>query len=279
MRTPLIFVAAVVSSVWPVSHRSASVDQMDVLSAVGMRQVLVELAPMFERAAGHTLRLAFDSGATIVRRIEAGEAADVVVVPHDAAGQLAAAGKVMGDSITDVASSRVGVAVRAGARHPDISSPAALRQTLLAVRSVARPDPAQGGSSGLHIQKTFERLGIADALAATSVLSSHPDREDEMPGVRLARGEAELALHQIQELAVPGVVVIGPLPGGLDGQFMFAAALVSGTPQADAGRELIAFLLTAHAKAVINGKGMQAAGGDIRAAHVSGRRQFVRTAR
>ncbi len=230
-----------------------------------MRQVLVELAPRFERATGHSLRLTFDSAATIVRRIEAGEAADVVFVPHDAARRLAATRKVLTDSITDMASSRVGVAVRAGAPRPDIASAAALRQTLLAARSVARPDPAQGGSSGLHIQKTFERLGIADAMAAKSILSSHPDREEEMPAARVARGEAEIALHQIQELlAVGGVVLIGPLPGDLDGQFMFSAAVVSGTAHADAGRTLIAFLASPQARAVMNSKGMQAAAGQVK---------------
>lgn len=260
---PLMFVAAIVSSLWPTAHRATSAEQTKVLSAVGMRQVLVELVPIFERATGHSVHLAYDSGAMIVRRIEAGEAADVVFLPRDAAVQLAAARKVIGDSITDVARSRVGVAVRTGAPRPDIASAAALRHTLLAARTVARPDPAMGGSSGLHIQKTFERLGIAEAMAAKSILSSHPDREDEMPAARVARGEAEIALHQIQELlAVPGVVVIGPLPGELDGQFVFSAALVSGTRQADAGRKLIAFLVTPQAKAVMNRKGMQAGGSE-----------------
>jgi molybdate transport system substrate-binding protein len=260
-----LFVAAVVSCLWPVSNGCAAVDQLTVLSAVGMRQVLVALAPAVERATGQTLRLAFDSGATIVRRIEAGETADVVLIPRDAARRLIAARKIDEESLTDVASARVGVAVRAGAQRPDIASAATLREALLAARSVARPDPAQGGSSGLHIQRTIERLGIADAIAAKSVLSSHPDREDEMPAARVARGEAEIALHQIQELlAVPGVVVVGPLPGDLDGQFMFSAALVSGTKHAEAGRQLIAVLVTAEAKTLMNSKGMHAAGGDVK---------------
>ena len=263
MRKPLIFVVAVLAALWAVPHRSAAAfDQIVVLTAVGMRQALVELAPNFERATGHSLVLAFDSGAMIARRVEAGEAADVVLLPHDAALELAFVRKVVEDSITELASSRVGVAVRAGAPRPDIATAAALRQTLLAARSIARPDPARGGSSGLHIQKTVERLGIADAVAAKSILSSHPDRENEMPAARVARGEAEIALHQIQELlAVPGVAVIGPLPGDLDGQFLFSAALVSGTRHAGAGTELIAFLTTPQAKAVVKSKGMEPAGG------------------
>ena len=256
----LMFVAGV-GCLSPAGYVFASADEIQVLSAVGMRQVLVELAPIFERATGHRLHLAFDSGAVIVRRIQSGQAADVILVPDDGLRQLAAVGKIAADSMTAVASSRVGVAVRAGAPRPNIASAAALRRTLLAARTVARPDPAMGGSSGLHIQKTFEQLGIADAIAPKSILSSQPDREDEMPAARVASGEAEIALHQIQELlAVPGVVVIGPLPGELDRQFVFSAALVSGTRQADAGRKLIAFLVTPQAREVMNRKGMQAAG-------------------
>ena len=240
--------------------RTARADELTVLSAVGMRHVLVELAATFEQATGHRLKMTFDSGAMIVRRIERGEAADVIFVPHDAARQLAQSRKAVESSLTDLASSRVGVAVRAGAARPDISSPEALKQTLLRAKSISRPDPAQGGSSGLHIQKVLERLGIADAVAAKTVLSSRPDREDEMPARRVARGEAEIALHQVQELlAVPGVVVLGPLPGDLDATFLFSAVLVSGTTRANPGKQLVTFLTTPQAQAVMTRLGMEPA--------------------
>jgi molybdate transport system substrate-binding protein len=259
MSKALVFVAIVASSVLTISPGAGSIAQVRVLSAVGMRQVLADLVPNFERIIGHSVHLNFDSGATIVRRIGAGEAADVVFLPNEAAAQLAAGRKVVPDSISEIASSRVGVAVRSDAPRPDISSPAALRRTLLTARAVARPDPAQGGSSGLHIQEMLERLGIEDTITATSILSSHPDREDEMPAVRLARGEADIALHQMQELSsVSGVVVIGPLPGDLDVEFRFSAALVNGSSHHQPGRALIAYLLTPQAKAAINAKGMRA---------------------
>ena len=172
---------------FPAEH-ATSAEQIRVVSAVGMRQVLVALVPEFERATGQEVNLTFDSGATIVRRMETGGTADVVFLPRDAADRLAGARRLMPDSITDVASSRVGVAIRAGAPRPDISSPAAVRETLLAAHSIARPDPAQGGSSGLHIAKTLERLGIAEAIAAKSILSSHPDREPRR--LRARRGAA-----------------------------------------------------------------------------------------
>lgn len=257
MRAPAFFIAT--TALLCLAPTSAGVAEgLKVLSAVGMREVLVELAPTFERTAGHTLAITFDSGARIVKRIEGGEAADVVIVPQEAARQLVSAGRALPGSVRELASSRVGVAVRAGAPRPDIASPETLTQTLLSARSVARPDPTLGGSSGLHIQRMLEQLGIADALAPKTLLSSRPEKEDEMPAHRVARGEADIALHQIQELlAVPGVAVIGPLPGDLDGKFLFSGVLVSGTAHAGAGKELIAFLTTAQAKAVMRSKGME----------------------
>jgi molybdate transport system substrate-binding protein len=256
-RSLFVGIAAVVA--WTLTATDARADELRVLSAVGMRQVLVELSPEFERASGHKLLITFDSGAMIVGRVERGETADVLLVPHEAA-QLALARNVVAGSITELASSRVGVGVRAGAPQPDISSPEAFRQTLLVAKSIARPDPAQGGSSGRHIQAVLERLGVADTVAAKTILSSRPDREDEMPANRVARGHAEIALHQIQELrAVPGVTVVGPLPGDLDGKFLFSAVLVSGTARQKAARELIAFLTTPDAKAVMRNRGMEPA--------------------
>jgi molybdate transport system substrate-binding protein len=250
------FLVAIVSALaWTVGATHARADELRVLSAVGMRQVLVELAEQFERATGHRLLITFDSGAMIVRRVERGEFADVLLLPHDAARRLALARKAV---VNPLASSRVGLAVRAGAARPDISSPEALKQALLMATTIARPDPAQGGSSGLHIQEVLERLGIADVVAAKTILSSRPDREDEMPATRVARGDAEIALHQIQELrAVPGVTVVGPFPGELDGRFLFSAVVISGTARQKAGQQLIAFLMTPGAKAVIRNKGME----------------------
>jgi molybdate transport system substrate-binding protein len=253
------FLAVVVPALaWTMSATEARADELRIMSAVGMRQALVELAEHFERATGHRLLMTFDSGAMIVRRVERGETADVLLVPHGAAQQLALAGKAVASSMTELASSRVGVAIRAGATPPDISSPEAFKQTLLTARSIARPDPAQRGSSGLHIQEVLERLGIAEVVATKTILSSRPDREDEMPANRVARGEAEIALHQIQELrAVPGVVVVGPFPGSLDGKFLFSAILASGSARQKAAEQLITFLISPHAKAVIRNTGME----------------------
>jgi molybdate transport system substrate-binding protein len=237
---------------------ASSADELQVLSAVGMRQVLLEVEPEFERTTGHKLVLAFDSGSRIVQRIKGGDAADVVLIPQPAARQLISMRRVVTDSVVDIGTSRVGLAVRAGAPKPDITTPEGLRQTLLMARAIARPDPELGGSSGVHIQRVVERLGIAKAVASKTIFSSHPDREAEMPGHRVAAGHADVALHQIQELnAVPGITVVGPFPGELDIQFVFSAALRTGTPHAEAGKEFLSFLRTPRVKAAIKRKGME----------------------
>ena len=132
---------------------------------------------------------------------------------------------------------------------------------LLAAKSIARPSPEVGGSSGDHIVKVLARLGIADEVNAKSLINGNPEDMSAAPGYMVADGRAELALHQLQELmAVPGIEIVGPFPGELQGSFMFSIALTTASKQAKAGRQLIAFLRTPAAMAVIRAKGMEPAG-------------------
>ena len=188
----------------PRKHYFAAGAQVRVLSAVGMRQVMLDLGPKFERATGHRLKISFDSGGVILKRLEHGELADVVMINRSGIERLSRAGELVPSSITDLATSIVGVAVRKGARKPDISTPEAFRRAILRAKTIACPDPTLGGSSGVHIAKVFERLGIAEAVKPKLVLVSTPEQEQTMPGHVLEQGKAEIALHQMQELmAVP----------------------------------------------------------------------------
>jgi molybdate transport system substrate-binding protein len=238
------------------SYRNAD-KEVRVLSAVGMRQVMLDLGPKFERAARHKLTISFDSAGQIVNRIEGGETVDLVIIPRPSIDRLTKAGHLLADSATDLATSRVGVAVRKGAPKPDISSPAAFKRAMLDARTIACPDPALGGSSGVHIANVFKQLGIAEALKPKLVLSSTPGQATAMPGYMVATGKAEIALHQIQELmAVPGIEIVGPLPGDLQETFVFTAAIMVKAENSDAAKKLIEFLRKPEAKAVIKAKGM-----------------------
>ena len=241
------------------AHVSAHGAEVKVLSAVGMRQVMLDLGAKFERATGHTLAITFDSTGLIAKRIASGETVDVVMINQSAIETLGKNGKVITSSVAHVARAVAAVGVRKGCK-PDIASPEAFKDLLLSARSVARPSPAVGGSSGDHIVKVLERLGIADEVNSKSVIvnTGHPVQGAESPGDAVAKGKAEIALHQLQELmAVPGIDIAGLFPGELQGNFAFSAAIGTNAKETEAGKALIEFLRTPDAMSVIRAKGME----------------------
>jgi len=150
------------------------------------------------------------------------------------------------------------VAVRKGAPKPDISSPDALKRTLLAAKSIAYVDPASGGASGIHFAKVLDRLGIANEMQSKTVFPN-PKTPAEV-GVVVANGEAEIGVHLIQELmSVAGIDVVGPLPGDLQETIVFSAAIMSGARNSDAARALVDFLRAPEAAPVIKAMGMEPA--------------------
>lgn len=241
-------------------HVSASAAELKVLSAIGMRQVMLDLGPEFERATGHVLAITFDSTGRIAQRIAGGESIDVVLINQSAIETLQRDGRLVASSVVHIARSIAAVAVRKGAAKPDISSPEAFRRLLLSAKSVARPPPAVGGSSGDHIVEVLERLGIAAEVNAKSVfvLAGGPGEVADSAGDAVAKGNADVALHQLQELlAVPGIEIVGPFPGDLQGSFTFSAAIGTSTKEGVGANALIKFLRTPHARAVMKTKGME----------------------
>ena len=143
-----------------------------------------------------------------------------------------------------------------GAARPDISSPEALRGALLAAKSITYANPAGGGAAGIHFAKVLDRLGIANEMKSKTVF--HP-RADET-GILVANGEAEIGVNQIQVLMpVAGIEIVGPLPGDLQDNIVFSAAIMTGTNNAEASKALVAFLRTPEAAAVMKSKGMEPA--------------------
>lgn len=158
-------------------------------------------------------------------------------------------GKAAAGDVSVVALSGIGVAVRKGASKPDISSPEALKRALLAAKSITYINPAHGGTSGPHFAKVLDRLGIADEMKPKTVFHPKPGH---WVGVLVANGEAEIAVHQIQELIpVAGIEIVGPLPGDLQNTVVFAAAIMASARDAEASKALVNFLRTPEAAAVI----------------------------
>jgi molybdate transport system substrate-binding protein len=230
--------------------------EVKVLCANGMQTVMEELAPKFERAAGHKLAITFATGGATVKRAQGGEPADVVIAPQPGIGILVKDGKAAADNATAIASTGISVAVRKGTPKPDISSPEALKRALLAAKSITYLNPADGGASGIHFAKMLDRLGIANEMKSKTVLAPKAGAV----GALVANGEAELGVIQYQLLfSIPGIEIVGPLPGDLQQTTVFSAAIMVDAKEAEAGKTLLKFLLAPEAAAVIRAKGMDPA--------------------
>jgi molybdate transport system substrate-binding protein len=205
------------------------------ISSMATRQVLAELAGAYQALCGTVVAFESVGGVDAAKRVQAGEAFDVVVLASDAIDKLVASGRVVADSKTDLVHSGVAIAVRAGAPRPDIGSEAALRQAVLAARTLGYST----GPSGVALGKLFDRWGIADTVR-DRIVQAPPG----VPvGTLVARGEVELGFQQLSELMhLPGIDVIGPMPAGLEIVTTFSAGLCAASARPAAVRALLDFL-------------------------------------
>jgi molybdate transport system substrate-binding protein len=228
---------------------------INIVSSGGFAAAYRMLAPEFERTTGNTLVTSWgpSMGHTpdaVPARLRRGEAIDVVIMVGYALGDLIKQGRVVADSRVDLARSGIGIAVRAGAPKPDISSVDALRRTLLAAKSIAYSDSA----SGVYVStELFRRLGIADQVASKSrMIPAEP------VGAVVARGEAEIGFQQISELKpIAGIDLVGPLPPEVQKFTIFSAGIVVGSREPEAAKALINFLASPAAAATIRESGME----------------------
>jgi molybdate transport system substrate-binding protein len=231
-----------------------SAAEVRVMISGGMTAAYKALVPEFERATGHKVLTAYgpSMGTTtnaIPVRLERGEPADVLIMVGYALGDLVKKGKVIPDSTVDLVRSPIGVAVKAGAPRPDISSADAVKRALLAAKTIAYSDSA----SGVYVStEMFAKLGILDAMK---------DKARKIPatpvGEIVARGDAELGFQQISELKpVEGIDIIGPLPEALQQITVFSAGIASVSKEPDAGKALIKFLASPAARAELIKSGM-----------------------
>jgi molybdate transport system substrate-binding protein len=232
------------------------VAELKTYTTIGVRSVAEEQFARFEQSSGHRVVVTWGTAPMLVKRIEGGEAPDLTILSRAGIVALRQQNKIVPGSDVALASSGVGIAVKAGAPHPDISTPDALKHTLLAAKSIAYSEPSAGGASGVYFAKLIERMGIAEAMQPKTKYPPAGGFSAEL----LMTGEAELAVQQKPELLhVKGVEVVGLLPGDLNLITEFAAALMVDGTDADAGKTLIAFLRTPDAKAAFRAKGLEPA--------------------
>ena len=229
--------------------------EISVLAANGIQSVIEDLGPKFERETGHKLSITFATGGATIKRAQSGQA-DVVIAPQPGIEGLVKDGKVIAGNVTAVATTGISVAIRKGAPKPDISSPDAFRRTVLAAKSITYLNPADGGASGIHFAKVLEQLGIANEMKPKTILAAKIDAV----GAMLASGEAEIGVLQYQLLfEVPGIEIVGPLPGVLQNSTIFSAAVLNDAKETEASKALITFMRSPQAQALIKAKGMEPA--------------------
>jgi molybdate transport system substrate-binding protein len=235
---------------------AAQAAELKVLSAIGMRLVMEALGPKSEQATRHKLAISFAASGVIVERIQGDETIDVIMLSRPALARLMKDGKLVAGSETVLARSGIGVSVREGAPKPDISSPEALKRTLLAAKLITYSNLVLGGASGAHFAKVLDRLSISTEMKPKTVFSKIPGEVGQL----VAKGEVEIAVHQIQELiSITGIEIVGPLPGDLQNTIVFSGAIMTGAKEAELGKALINFLHTPDAAAAIKAKGMEPA--------------------
>ena len=233
---------------------AAEAADLKVLCAIAMQQLMEDLGPKFEQATGHRLAVTIATLGPALKRIQDGETYDVVWLPRPGIESLAKEGKAVASTVTVIASTGIGVAVRKGAPKPDISSPEAFKRAMLAAKSITHGNPKYGGLSGIHVVKVFERLGIAEEMKSKTVLLDKAG----LAGVFVANGEAEIVVQPIQELmVVAGIDIVGPLPGDLQDTVVYPAAVMASAKDAEASKALVSFLRTPEAAKVIKAMGME----------------------
>ncbi|MGC2159005.1 MAG: molybdate ABC transporter substrate-binding protein, partial [Pseudolabrys sp.] len=219
-----------------------------------VQAALEELAPKFEQATGSKLNITWATAAILVKRVQAGETADLMVLTKQSLDALTKDNKATAGADAVFASSGMAVVVKKGAPKPDISTPDAFKQALINAKTIAYSDPAAGGASGVYFAKLLERMGIADQMKAKT---RHPPPSGNSANLVVA-GEADLAIQQEPEvMSVAGIDMVGPLPADLNNITAYAAGIGAGSQQADAATALIRFLHSPEAQAVFKAKGLK----------------------
>jgi molybdate transport system substrate-binding protein len=230
------------------SAAGAKAAELKVLAGSSMTDSMGELGPMFQRSTGHKLTFQFGGTPDLIKQATSGAPFDLAVVPVDVMKDAGARATFEAGPTTNVARVGYGVAYRTGTPKPDVSTADAMKQTLLKAQSVSLyPESA----AGAYVLKTFERLGIAEAMKAK--IKPQP------PGqiaAAVAKGDAEVAVFLTNLLIAPGVELAGPFPAELQQDLVVTAAVAANAKEAEAAKAFIDFLKTPAAAAVFKAKGV-----------------------
>ena len=252
IRTFVAFVALISCFLGPVEAA-----EIKALISTAMKTSVESLKPQFEQKTGHIVAIEYGPSGNLTKRIAAGEAVDLAILGGEGVVDLTDKGKLGPDSSIVVASSMIGAAVPRGAPKPDISTEEKFRAVLEQAKSVAYTDAAGGGSSGIFLGRLFDKLGMTGMLKPKAKLAA--GGPNGYAGTFAAKGEAEIALQPIPELmAVPGIDIVGPLPGQFQNATAYRGVVPLGAKEKDAAQAFLDFLTAPAATSVYRSKGLQA---------------------
>ena len=227
--------------------------EIKVLSAGATKPAVAPLIENYGKQSGDKLDVSYGTMGLLQEKIAAGERADVIIATVEVATELEKQGKIVPGSRVALGNIGIGIAVREGAPLPDISTPEALKRTLLKAKSIAYVDPSKG-TSGKHFAGVLQRLGIADAVKSKTVL-----REGGFAMEAVAKGEAEIGAQQTSEiLPVKGIVLVDQLPDELQKVTTYTAAVMSDARSPQAATAFIGYPTGQDGRATFASKGFDA---------------------
>jgi molybdate transport system substrate-binding protein len=230
----------------------AGAAEIKVLGSPGTRAPYTLLLPGFEEASGNKVTTTWDSVVSVTKRVADGEVADVIMLPAAQIDDLIKRGKLVAATRVNVATSGVGVAIRAGAPKIDASTPDGIRAALVAAKKIAYST----GPSGLHIERLIAKWGLTDQLKGKIV----PPVPNVPIGEVVARGDADIGFQQVSELLpVTGIDYLGPLPPDIQETTVFSAAVHTAAGPVEQARALLKYLTAPEAAAIIRKTGMEPA--------------------
>jgi molybdate transport system substrate-binding protein len=225
------------------------VAEIKVMMSAALKSAYLELVPRFETATGHRVTTLWVSTANIMSRLKSGDIVDLVIVHVALLDVLVDAGLIASKRRFALAKCGIGVAVRAGARKPDVSSGEALKRAVLDASSIVYST----GPSGVYLARLFERIGIAEAIAAKV-----KQVQGEPTGAVVARGEAELGFQQMSELLpVHGIDIVAPLSPDVQEITTFSAGVHVDAREPEAAVALVRYFQTPEAAVAIRASGME----------------------
>jgi molybdate transport system substrate-binding protein len=233
---------------------NAHAAEVTVMSGGAVKSAFTAATDAWSKQQGHKVNATFAPAGELRKKVGAGETADILIVPSENLAEYEKAGVLLPATRRDLGTVAIGVAVKKGAARPDISTPEAFKKTLQDAKSLTYMDPARG-TSGKHVdEQVLPKLGIRDEVRAKTRFGEGGYIAD-----KVAKGEVELALHQMTEmLPVPGIDIVGPLPRELQKETVYSAVIMKGAKNPKEAEALLAYLVSPEGRKAFLDRGFSA---------------------